>query len=440
MSSSGSDSESGGNDACKDAGKDAGKNASEEDEDDVLDGGGSDVGKEYLANVQKLLNKGSSSNIIQHNGVAVRASAEFLARQKVRDQKKDKLEAEKANRARREELMGQIEDDVQYVKVHTSEGHITVLEQWFMEIVRSHGDRVPHALTEQALQESDSNIYLDGTQGITFSKRALQGVIAAASFIAESPTGDIEMGEPKDEKETTYLLYAWSLADFWLLPSVRMKCHEVLIRHIDLLQPCFAVDFGDDNSRQYDAFMVWMAFVNEEQFVRKGQMSIDIEKKLARCHNELMQKEEDEVQGRLTSRPTGRLRAKVNLGDVSHHQCGQGQLVRFVRREKGFTSCEIVDGSESNGQMLGNGATGIEKDAGKEGKDAGEDKGFSPFLCGSSKKPSERARAKVKSGVCPCGERLEPFSVDNSAEAKCSMCNEQLRKSWSVGFAGTPVS
>jgi hypothetical protein len=91
-------------------------------------------------------------------------------------------------------------------------------------------------------------------------------------------------------------------------------------------------------------------------------------------------------------------------------------------------------------QMLGYGATGIEKDAGKEGKDAGEDKGFSPFLCGSSKKPSERARAKVKSGVCPCGERLQPYSVDNSAEAKCSMCNEQLRKSWSVGFAGTPVS
>ena len=129
MSSSGSDSESGGNDACKDAGKDAGKNASEEDEDDVLDGGGSDVGKEYLANVQKLLSKGSSSNIIQHNGVAVRASAEFLARQKVRDQKKDKLEAEKANRARRKGLMGQIEDDVQNVKVRTSEGHITVLEQ-----------------------------------------------------------------------------------------------------------------------------------------------------------------------------------------------------------------------------------------------------------------------------------------------------------------------
>ena len=101
-------------------------------------------------------------------------------------------------------------------------------------------------------------------------------------------------------KEMSHLLHAWSLADFWMLPSVRMECHQVLIRHIDLLLPCFTADSGDDNSRRYDAFMLWMDFIKAEEFVAKDQMSRDIEKKLARCRKEMMRKEDDEVEGKVS--------------------------------------------------------------------------------------------------------------------------------------------
>ena len=43
-------------------------------------------------------------DIICHKGIAVRASAEYLARRKVRYQKKAQLAADKANRSRRKDL------------------------------------------------------------------------------------------------------------------------------------------------------------------------------------------------------------------------------------------------------------------------------------------------------------------------------------------------
>jgi hypothetical protein len=198
-------------------------------------------------------------------------------------------------------------EEVRTVKVHTSEGKVTVLQPWFMDYVRRHEDRVPYHLSEDGLQASGSIIYLDGTHGITCSEPALQGVLNAANLIAGSPWSvevlRFAMFDQDDAKDVSTLLHAFGLADFWALPGVRMKCHELLIRHIDLLRPCFAADFGEDNSRQYEIFMVWMEFIQAEEFVRKGQMSTEVEKMLARCQKEMMQKEDKEQVGtRVSSR------------------------------------------------------------------------------------------------------------------------------------------
>ena len=203
-----------------------------------------------------------------------------------------------------------VEDEGRTVQVRTSEGKITVLEPWFMEFVRRHGDTVPYHLSEDGLEKLGSTIYLDGTEGSTFSEPALQGVLQAATFLAKYPE---KAGSPdyllwaalvhngpvhNDAKNLSHLLHAFGLADFWALPSVRMECHESLIRHIDFLLPCCAADFGEDISRQYDIFMRWMGFIKDEEFVTKGQMSTEIQTKLARCQDEMMRKEDKEEVGR----------------------------------------------------------------------------------------------------------------------------------------------